>query len=94
MNDFQNLVDSAKNVPDSESQLMACTDCGIILTNRQWNNRSKHSQSACPNNCENCETTPDFTGVMSIMVPRTSWVARYTRKTYLVPGIYAMNIDA
>ncbi len=91
--DFQLLVDSELNVPDAETALEACTDCGLILSRKQWVKREKKSTYGCPNGCDNsCETTNDFTGVISIMVPRTSWVARYTRKIDLVPGLYAMNL--
>lgn len=39
------------------------------------------------------ETTPHFKGLISMMQPRNSWVAKWNNKTDLLPGVYAMHVD-
>lgn len=46
--------------------------------------------NSCPNGCEGY-TTPSFSGMISIMAPTSSWVAKWKRKHTFVPGIYAMS---
>jgi transcription elongation factor SPT4 len=56
--------------------------------------------------CDNCEQgigmgvdaiqdqcTPNFSGMIAIMVPDKSWCARWTRKRKYIPGIYALKLE-
>ena len=89
MRELDILRDSIANVPDSESGLECCLSCGIILSRKQW---SQRDHEFCPNGCHG-ETTTEFSGVVSVMLPRQSWVARYNGKREQVPGVYALNIE-
>ena len=48
--------------------------------------------------CVNCghknemETTPYFSGMVSLMMPTASWVAKYRGLQELKPGIYALKL--
>lgn len=77
-------------VPSSEKQLEACSDCGLILTAVQWKERSRADET-CPNGCT-IDSTPSFSGMISIMAPSSSWVAKWNRKQACLPGIYAMSL--
>lgn len=88
--DLKRLTESAGNVPSSEKQLEACLQCGLILGASQW--RTVRGKGlTCPNTCEP-DTTPNFSGMISIMHPSSSWVAKWNNKEALAPGIYAMSV--
>ena len=38
------------------------------------------------------ETSQEFTGMIAIMEPRDSWVAKWQRCTELKPGVYAKTV--
>lgn len=38
------------------------------------------------------EPTPDFVGMISIMMPRESWVAKWNDISERIPGVYATNV--
>jgi len=93
----------ASVIPDSikTSQLRACLVCGLLKTSHQFEEAG----------CENCTflkledqpdlidkcTTPNFNGVISMMRPDKSWVARWMRiaaanKRKPVAGCYAVAV--
>jgi RNA polymerase subunit RPABC4/transcription elongation factor Spt4 len=74
--DLARLARSGDNVPSSMRLLQACTECGILLTQSQWNK----SKNRCPNGCSSGETTTDFSGMISLLQPGGSWVARWNNK--------------
>ena len=46
----------------------------------------------CPNCQQSTELTHDFVGMISCMMPRESWVAKWNELTHLIPGVYAINV--
>jgi len=49
----------------------------------------------CPN-CKNpnIECTKDFVGMVSVMMPRNSWVAKWNELTDKIPGVYAIALPS
>ena len=47
-------------------------------------------------NCDNCgndvETTKKFSGMICMMEPSASWVAKWNKLSHLVPGCYAVDV--
>uniref|UniRef100_A0A6B2LT88 Spt4/RpoE2 zinc finger domain-containing protein n=1 Tax=Arcella intermedia TaxID=1963864 RepID=A0A6B2LT88_9EUKA len=79
-------------------RLRACMGCGLVKETRQF------QKFGC-NNCtflkihgdgdrlESCTTT-NFSGLISMMKPERSWVARWQRmRPNLVPGCYAVTVQ-
>ncbi|KAF9446736.1 transcription initiation Spt4 [Macrolepiota fuliginosa MF-IS2] len=77
--------------------LRACLLCSIVLTPADFRK----------NGCPNCEeimqlkgspdriatcTTTSFDGVISVISPENSWVARWQRTSNYVRGIYAVQV--
>ncbi|KAF2074640.1 hypothetical protein CYY_004035 [Polysphondylium violaceum] len=86
-------------VPTSFKRTRACLDCGLVKTYEQFYDFG----------CENCEknlnlrgdkerinnnTTPNFEGLIALMKPSESWIARRQRLERRVPGCYALSTDA
>ena len=46
----------------------------------------------CPNCDRGTERTQDFVGMISTMMPRESWVAKWNEIRTCVPGVYAINV--
>lgn len=75
----------------------ACLNCSIILTKQQF------QRDGCPNcpllgmkgDAENVlDTTSEiFKGVIAVIKPETSWVAKWQRNNTHVPGLYAMIVE-
>ena len=95
MEEVRRLAEIDELVPSSESNLEACCGCGLILSRIQWEGKSGHAGIQCPNNCYdgNQEITSNFIGMISIMHPKSSWVARWNNKGSYTPGVYAMHLD-
>ena len=82
------LASAHLNVPDSFKNLQACMNCKLILAHRQWTDLDQ-----CPNCKMARDTTPDFKGIIGIMYPNESWVARWNLKDKSIPGNYAIHLD-
>jgi transcription elongation factor SPT4 len=83
-------------VPTSEKHLRACLHCKLLKTFEQFADLGCDN---CPdldlqNNGEkiNQHTTSSFEGVLAMMQPEASWVAKYQRLTRKVPGVYAISV--
>lgn len=83
-------------VPNGEKHLRACLRCKLLKTFEQFADSGCEN---CPeldlqNNGEkiNQHTTSAFEGVVAMMQPEASWVARYQRLTTKVPGVYAIAV--
>ncbi|KAJ2719986.1 transcription elongation factor spt4 [Coemansia sp. Benny D115] len=85
-------------VPKDKRQLRACLICGIVLNNQTFRD------AGCPN-CEplvkmrhqsdmvtDCTSTV-FDGVMAVLQPTKSWVAKYTHVNTFKPGVYAAHVS-
>ncbi|WIA11853.1 hypothetical protein OEZ86_002841 [Tetradesmus obliquus] len=76
--------------------LRACFVCKLIKATAQF------MDSGCDNcrwmdmsdmeSLEQCTTT-NFSGLMTLMEPPTSWVAKWTHTSKCVPGCYALSIN-
>jgi len=77
-------------------RLRACMNCSLIRTASQFKN------SGCPN-CPflsvekgknfTALTTPAFKGMIGMVNPGKSWVAKWQRIEKYKPGFYAMVVD-
>ncbi|VDM20810.1 unnamed protein product [Hydatigera taeniaeformis] len=91
-------MDMQHIIPTDLRQLRACLLCGLIKTMSQFE----------MNGCENCEdylnlqgdresvyecTSNNFDGMVAMMNPSESWVARWLRIDKLTPGVYAMSVS-
>ncbi|GBF97153.1 transcription elongation factor-like [Raphidocelis subcapitata] len=77
--------------------LRACFVCRLIKTERQFEEAG----------CDNCRflrleddrdavanlTTPNFTGMIAAITPKSSWATRWERLDKAVPGCYALAIN-
>ncbi|EEB05468.1 transcription elongation factor complex subunit Spt4 [Schizosaccharomyces japonicus yFS275] len=74
----------------SRSRSRACLVCGIILPYNTF------AAKGCPNDgLDDVETytSPVFEGVMAMVAPTESWVARWQRIDAFTPGMYATRVQ-
>jgi len=72
--------------------LRACLNCRLIKTDAQFEQKG----------CENCPefkedpieewTTPNFAGMLAMMQPTQSWVAKWQAQTSRARGLYAITV--
>lgn len=85
----------AAELPPRLKGLRACLRCRLI----------KSSQQFMDEGCENCNeelgddatavenfTTPVFKGMIAMMEPKSSWIARWHRQENKARGMYAMKV--
>ena len=89
MSEEENFNESDSSiVPKKLSQLRACRNCYLVKSHSLFQK----------NGCENCygndvNTTQDFEGLIAVVNPEQSWVARYQRiNPQSKPGLYAITI--
>ncbi len=85
-------------VPSELRRLRACLLCSLVKTHTQFRR----------DGCDNCEevlqlrgasdriqdcTSPAFDGLISLMAPSASWVAKWQRCDKFVKGIYAIKVS-
>ena len=76
-------------VPKDIKHLSACIECRLILNDSQW----EQLEETCPNcKSKNTETSADFVGMISLMVPSASWVAKWNSLRHRVAGVYAISV--
>ena len=88
VNDIADLKKADYQMPDThkEKQLRACCGCRLVMSETQW----RHKQ--CVNCPENHSKTAQFSGLVSLFMPGSSWVAKWNNLEGKQPGIYAINI--
>ena len=87
---------SDMSAPGGYTKLRACLKCKLVKTEDQWIREG----------CENCDdddnqedpdkmqmnTTTVFEGLVSLMNPYESWVAKWNGLDNRVPGCYALDV--
>eukprot|EP00049_Salpingoeca_infusionum_P000712 m.41856 g.41856 ORF g.41856 m.41856 type:complete len:129 (+) comp10619_c0_seq3:43-429(+) len=83
--------------PSSSHDVVACLMCSLLKTRDQFYD----------DGCDNCEeflhiqnnrdnlhdfTTANYYGVVSLMQPKESWVAKWQRIATFKPGCYALRV--
>lgn len=83
------MNEHSKTVPIEAKHLSACVECKLIMNDAQW----RDHDITCPN-CkkENPECTSRFSGMISLIHPANSWVAKYNQGSKRIPGIYAIHV--
>ena len=83
------LTKAQKYVPNDMKKLSCCPKCRLILDARQWSDTYGRR-------CPNCGTTDiearDFQGMISLIMPSESWVAKWNLLEDSMPGVYAIKI--
>lgn len=82
------LSEISRYVPTENKSLEACVVCKLVLNKTQW----ERMNVRCPNCRRPVETTPDYIGMISIIMPQESWVARWNDIINVQPGVYAINV--
>jgi len=95
------MADRIADVPSDLRQLRSCLFCSLVKTWEQFEQEG----------CENCDeylhlrqnkqrvlecTSANFEGVVSMMDPDSSWVARWQRingSSKYVKGVYAISVN-
>lgn len=88
--DKPNDPNAQAELPTKLRHLRACLRCKLI----------KQSDQFADNGCDNCGntidyqqfTTPVFRGMVAMMQPTSSWVARYNQQTNRARGLYAIKV--
>jgi transcription elongation factor SPT4 len=78
------------SVPARMKGLRACVTCRLVKNEAQF----------LDDGCENCgeierihsETSPTFHGLVAVMNPSTSWVAKWRRQDKAAAGMYAIKV--
>ncbi|KAJ0411887.1 hypothetical protein ATCC90586_005982 [Pythium insidiosum] len=84
------------DIPNTFRELRACMTCSLVKTFTQFYDTG----------CENCGflqmadnrqrvadcTSAHYEGMIAMMHPKESWVAKWQRIGRLVPGIYAVSV--
>jgi transcription elongation factor SPT4 len=85
------------NAPKSAQNLRACIPCLLVKSYKQFMDEG----------CENCSpafdmkddpekiaecTTASFEGLMAMLQPEKSWVARWQFVQNFIPGVYAIKV--
>ncbi|KAJ3041133.1 transcription elongation factor spt4 [Rhizophlyctis rosea] len=85
-------------VPTDKRRLRACLLCGIVKSS------SDFQKSGCPNDSDLLEnavgkrpsseryTSASFSGMVGLMKPNGSWVAKWQGNDKCVEGIYAIRV--
>mmetsp|Transcript_15471 Transcript_15471/g.27372 ORF Transcript_15471/g.27372 Transcript_15471/m.27372 type:complete len:129 (-) Transcript_15471:1510-1896(-) len=98
MADDEGWVNRAEVPQEFGKELVACFGCRLIKAKGQF----------VENGCENCEhfmgmrqdwdrvltyTTTEFSGIMSVIDPPSSWVCKWKHLSKAIPGCYAVGIQ-
>ena len=87
-----NLLISDQYVPNSLKKLRACVFCKLVLNSEKWNKLELCPN--CPDSRGTQDTTDCFESVVSLILPKKSWVADWCKMVDLIPGLYALAITS
>ena len=79
-------------MPNSLKKLRACVFCKFVLNHEKWNKLEICPN--CPDSRGLLDTTDCFESVISLILPKKSWVAEWQKMQNLIPGVYAMAISS
>ena len=83
------LTKANRYVPNDMKKLSCCPTCRLILDQQQWISVYKMT-------CPNCKTTDieprDFQGMISLIMPDNSWVAKWNGIDENMPGVYVIKM--
>ena len=82
------IQDVGKYAPRGNKNLQACSTCKLIMQEAQW----RKMEEKCPNCTVRILPNSDFVGMISVMMPRESWVAKWNEIRTCMPGLYAINV--
>ncbi|XP_003746760.1 transcription elongation factor SPT4-A [Galendromus occidentalis] len=92
------MAASMDNIPKDFRNLRACMLCSLVKSVDQFEDMG----------CENCDkylqmkgnreqvyhcTSTRFDGIIALMQPEDSWVAKWQRLTHRLPGMYAISVS-
>ena len=89
--DGKKKVLSDEFTPASMKKLRACIYCKIVLCTEQW--RKNRVCPNCPDSRGLLDTSDCFQSMISLILPRKSWIAEWQEMTELIPGVYAMSVS-
>ena len=78
-------------LPNSMSKLRACVFCKIVMNQEKW--KKLQICPNCPDSRGELDTTDCFESLISLILPKKSWVAEWQKMQNLIPGLYAMAIN-
>ena len=86
------LLITDQYVPNSLKRLRACVFCKLVLNVEKWNKLEMCPN--CPDSRGIQDTTDCFESVVSLILPKKSWVADWCKMVNHIPGLYALAISA
>ena len=77
-------------LPNSLRKWRACNFCKLLLNHDKWN--KIETCPNCPESRGTDDTTDNFESMISLILPKKSWVAEWQQIRDLIPGMYAMAV--
>ena len=62
--------------------------CRLVLDGHKW----KINKYRCPNCKATDVETKEFSGMISLIMPQESWVAKWNELQNRMPGVYAVHV--
>ena len=89
--DQRKKILSDQFTPHSLRHLRACVFCKLVLNQEQW---KKYGMCPnCPDSLGEQDSTDCFESLISLILPKKSWVAEWQKMQNMIPGLYAMSIN-
>ena len=90
-------MDDFAELPDELKALKACLSCSLVKTYTQFYNKGCDNciflkMTNDPKKVKSC-TTSYFEGLIGLVEPQNSWVAKWQRIVQMKPGMYAIQVS-